>query len=150
MAEIAERQHIYNPWHYRHSLEPLRTYCGYIKYVRKKHLFTLTDAQRILDKLTYDVSKDPTREKPKTFIQKVISWVWRAIFSIAPVPGFLVPFEEPFITWYVSVMDDCNYPDFTTRAAEHTELFGDRVLSILADQISLYGGEDNGGIEEGD
>lgn len=125
------------PWENRHSLEPLRTYCGKVVHKRKKHFFNFQDANRIIEKLgfVYD-PEDPTAIVPRSFAGRLIAWVWRLIFDIAPVPGVLVPYETPFIQWYVNILEDCYSNDFPGRSKIHTQDF---ILQILEIWQSNYG-----------
>lgn len=76
-----QREHVYLPWHFRHTLEGEKTFCGRIVYERPHHYFLLSDLERISSKIEKKPTKNP-----------ISSWerVLRALWSLCA--GTAVPY----------------------------------------------------------
>lgn len=130
------------PWGNRFRAFPQRTYCGRVVYDKPRHLFTLRDVERIIEHVTIYTDKP---EKNPPFIVSIIKNVWRLIFAIVPVPGILVPLEEPFINWYTGVMEDLKIYQDQQRA------FASRTRTLVREIVRAYlkyFGQENSDLEE--
>jgi hypothetical protein len=88
-ADEPQREFVYLPWHFRDRLTPTRTYCGRVIYDRPKHLFGLSDAYRIINRITISPS-----EKEFNKITSILRLLWN--FAIAYIPFWTTPFEHAF------------------------------------------------------
>lgn len=113
MEEDRQREQVYLPWHYRDRVYPDRTWCGRVVYRRPKHLFLLSDAVRILEKIQIEL--EPPKE-PKNKLLRVFRATWM-ICAGSAVP---FPFDKFESIW-----------EYLGWAIENT-------LSILADPAGEF------------
>lgn len=85
MAQIEESQKFgasyrYSPWSKRASLTPRKTYSAESKiiYKRRKHVMTINDANRIMEKLLAQEERDELEAKQsRSFWENFLQWIQR-------------------------------------------------------------------------
>lgn len=92
MEEDRQREQVYLPWHYRDRVYPDRTWCGRVVYNRPRHLFLLSDAIRILEKIQIEL--EPPKE-PKNKLLRV----FRATWMICAGSAIPFPFDKFDSIW---------------------------------------------------
>lgn len=100
MIEDDSRQHVYNPWHFRDRIVPTRTYCGRVVYERPKHQFTMTDVERIVNKL------EPPDEEDRGALfgrfDRVLRAIWRlGLGTAVSFPGQTFDSVFDYLSWAI-------------------------------------------------
>jgi len=119
------------PWTYRARVVPLRTYCGRVVHRRKKHIFRVEDARRILERLEplpTDDSEDWARQIIFTLRMATISMLER-----------ILPFlDKNSITalyeWCIDMLDKFFLVDRTTQEKEAAAR---RLIIQTADRVGF-------------
>lgn len=120
------------PWENRYLLDPKRTWCGRVVYKRHHHIFTPKDLARVASK----VQPTPETVKDLSWLERLLRFTFKLIFKIVPVPGWLEPFERPFIDWYVGVVNDGFSPgDYGTMVHDRTVTLLRECATILEDVV---------------
>ena len=100
MEEDRQREQVYLPWHFRDQVFPTRTWSGRVVYNRPKHLFLISDAIRILEKL--EAPLEPPKDSKNKFL-RVLRASWMLCAGSA-VPFPFDKFEDiwDYLGWAVS------------------------------------------------
>jgi len=69
-------------WSKRKRIEPQKTWCGDIRYKRRKHLFTEKDAERILSKIEKPEELDTEKWKDNLlyFLERIFTTIYGKVY----------------------------------------------------------------------